>query len=312
MKLITFELPSGARHIGALLADGATCVDFTAADAAPHLRSMLDLIDGGPAALDHARRLLAAAPNRTALSTVRLLAPVPEPRQMRDFLSFEQHVRQARANRHLLGIAGQPSDPAKVELPKIWYEQPIYYKCNRFTVVGTGVDVPWPRASKLMDYELEFGVFIGKTGKNIRRADALGHVFGYCIFNDFSARNVQLSEMQGQLGPAKGKDFDNGNAMGPWLVTADEVPDPYALTMLARVNGKEWSRGASGKMQHKFEDIIAHVSADETLHAGEFLGSGTVGNGCGLELGRFLEDGDTVELEVTGLGVLRIRVLRQT
>ena len=272
MKLVTIEVHFGARHIGALLADGATCVDFTAADAAPHLRSMLDLIDGGPAASDDARRLLAAAPNRTALSTVRLLAPVPEPRQMRDFLSFEQHVRQARANRHLLGIAGQPSDPAKVELPKIWYEQPIYYKCNRFSVVGTGVDVSWPRASKLMDYELEFGVFIGKTGKNIRRADA----------------------------------------MGPWLVTADEVPDPYALTMLARVNGKEWSRGASGKMQHKFEDIIAHVSADETLHAGEFLGSGTVGNGCGLELGRFLEDGDTVELEVTGLGVLRNRVLRQT
>ncbi|MEO7405352.1 MAG: fumarylacetoacetate hydrolase family protein, partial [Burkholderiales bacterium] len=107
MKLITFELPTGPRHIGALLPDGASCVDFTAADSAPYFRSMLDLIDGGAAALDHARRLLAAAPTRTALSTVRLLAPVPEPRQMRDFLSFEQHVRQARANRHLLGIAGQ-------------------------------------------------------------------------------------------------------------------------------------------------------------------------------------------------------------
>ena len=88
--------------------------------------------------------------------------------------------------------------------------------------------------------------------------------------------------MAGSLGPAKGKDFDTGNAMGPWLVTADEISDPYALTMVARINGIEWSRGSSGEMHHRWEDIIAHVSQDETLHAGEFLCSGTVGGGCGL------------------------------
>ena len=119
-----------------------------------------------------------------------------------------------------------------------------------------------------------------------------------------------MREMQGQLGPTKGKDFDTGNIMGPWLVTADEVPDPYNLTMVARVNGEEWSRGNSGTMHHKFEDMIAHVSADETLHAGEFFGSGTVGNGCGLEQGRFLKPNDVVELEIDGLGVLRNRFVK--
>jgi 2-keto-4-pentenoate hydratase/2-oxohepta-3-ene-1,7-dioic acid hydratase in catechol pathway len=98
--------------------------------------------------------------------------------------------------------------------------------------------------------------------------------------------------------------------MGPWLVTADEVADPYNLTMVARVNGEEWSRGNSGTMHHKFEDMIAFASADETLHAGEFLGSGTVGNGCGLEQGRFLKPNDVVELEIEGLGVLRNRFVK--
>ncbi len=116
--------------------------------------------------------------------------------------------------------------------------------------------------------------------------------------------------MQGRLGPAKGKDFDTGNAMGPYLVTPDEVPDPYNLTMVARVNGEPWSRGNSGDMHFTFEDMIAYVSQDETLHPGEFIGSGTVGNGCGLELDRWLQPGDMVELEVEHLGVLRNRVVR--
>ena len=115
--------------------------------------------------------------------------------------------------------------------------------------------------------------------------------------------------MQGQLGPAKGKDFDTGNAMGPWLVTADEIADPDNLTMVARVNGEEWSRGNSGTMLHKLEDALVHASSEETLYPGEFFGSGTVGGGCGLELGRFLKPGDVIELEVEGLGTLRNRVV---
>src|SRR5882757_1171996 len=310
MKLVTFEA-NGARHIGAVLDDGQSISDFTAAEpSSAHFRDMLSLIDGGAKALDQARDL-ATKPKATAkLSDVRLLAPVPEPRQMRDFLCFEQHLRQARANRHLFG-QGERLDPATVELPEVWYEQPIYYKCNRFSVIGTGQDVLWPRYCKLLDYELEFGAILAKGGKNIRREDARAHIFGYCIFNDISARDAQIKEMQGQLGPAKGKDFDTGNILGPWLVTADEIPDPNNLTMVARVNGDEWSRGNSGSMKHKFEDVLVHVSNEETLHAGEFFGSGTVGNGCGLELGRFLKPGDVVELEIERLGVLRNRVVAQ-
>jgi 2-keto-4-pentenoate hydratase/2-oxohepta-3-ene-1,7-dioic acid hydratase in catechol pathway len=310
MKLVTFET-HGARHIGAMLPDGRTISDFTAsAPSQPHFKDMLALIDGGAGALDHAAELSRAPKTTVALSDVRLLAPVPQPRQMRDFLCFELHLRQARASRVMSG-GGEPADPATIELPQVWYEQPIYYKCNRFSVIGTGQDVLWPRYCKLLDYELEFGAILGKGGKNIRREDARSHIFGYCIFNDMSARDAQMKEMQGQLGPAKGKDFDTGNILGPWLVTADEITDPDNLTMVARVNGEEWSRGNSGTMKHKFEDILVHASNEETLYPGEFFGSGTVGNGCGLELGRFLKPGDVIELEIDGLGLLRNRVVAQ-
>jgi 2-keto-4-pentenoate hydratase/2-oxohepta-3-ene-1,7-dioic acid hydratase in catechol pathway len=309
MKLITFET-AGARHIGALLPGEREAVDFTAGDGAPYFRDMLALIDGGGAALEHARRLLERPSRPLALAALRLLAPVPEPRQMRDFLVFEQHIRNARAS--MAAMRGGPRpDPATIELPQVWYEQPIYYKGNRFSVVGTGADILWPRYCRLLDYELEFGVFIGRGGKNIARDEARAHIFGFSIFNDVSARDAQMREGAGGLGPAKGKDFDTGNVIGPWLVTADEVADPYDLTMVARINGEEWSRGNSGAMQHKFEDMIAHVSTDETLHAGEFFGSGTVGGGCGLERGRFLKPGDVIELEVSGLGVLRNCVVAQ-
>lgn len=313
MKLVTFETKSGERHIGAMTAGGDGIVDFTASDKSPAFRDMLSLIDGGERALDRARTLAMAGDGAILLplNGQRLLAPVPEPRQMRDFLCFEKHLRQARANRYLFGIGTERLDPATIDVPKVWYEQPVYYKCNRFSVIGTGQDVLWPRYSKMLDYELEFGIFLGKGGKNIRRDKAHEHIFGYCIFNDVSARDAQLREMQGQLGPAKGKDFDTGNVMGPWLVTPDELPDPYNLTMVARINGEEWSRGNSGAMQHKFEDILAHASNEETLMAGEFFGSGTVGSGCGLELGRFLKPNDMMELGVEGLGVLRNRIVAQ-
>jgi len=313
MKLVTFETNSGERHIGAMIAGGDGIVDFTASDTAPFFRDMLALIDGSEPALECARNLAASGVGAIVLpaADLRLLAPVPEPRQMRDFLCFEQHLRQARANRYLFGIGTERLDPATIDVSKVWYEQPVYYKCNRFSVIGTGQDVLWPRYSKMLDYELEFGIFLGKGGKNIQRDKAREHIFGYCIFNDVSARDAQMREMQGQLGPAKGKDFDTGNVMGPWLVTADEMTDPNNLTMVARINGEEWSRGNSGAMQHKFEDILVHASKEETLMAGEFFGSGTVGNGCGLEHGRFLEPNDVMELEVEGLGTLRNRIVAQ-
>jgi 2-keto-4-pentenoate hydratase/2-oxohepta-3-ene-1,7-dioic acid hydratase in catechol pathway len=267
---------------------------------------MVALIEGGEVALDLARELVAAAPEEAIvdLSAVRLLAPIPVPPQIRDFLAFEQHLKGAFAMAEQL--TGR-----HIDIPEVWYQQPIYYKANRFSVVGPDAEVRWPAYSQLLDYELELACVIGKPGVDIAREDAAGHIFGYTIFNDVSARDAQATEMEGQLGPAKGKDFDTGNVLGPWLVTADEIGDPYDLTMVARVNGEEWSRGHSGTMHHRFEDIIAFVSRSETLHPGEILGSRTVGGGCGLELGRFLNPGDVIELEVERIGVLRNRIIKQ-
>jgi 2-keto-4-pentenoate hydratase/2-oxohepta-3-ene-1,7-dioic acid hydratase in catechol pathway len=198
------------------------------------------------------------------------------------------------------------------ELPDVYRKQPIFYITNRFSVSGTRTTVKWPRYSRVMDYELEFGIVTKNRGTNISAAKAKDHIFGYTIFNDFSARDAQQIEMEGRLGPTKGKSFDGGNVIGPWIVTPDEIGDPYKLKMEARVNGETRSKGMSDGMLFSFEEIIAHVTQDETLMPGEFIGSGTVGNGCGLELGRFLEHGDTIQLEVENIGVLENRVERQS
>ena len=319
MKLVTFVTPAGAQHIGALTADLKSIVDFTAADASPAFTSMLGLIDAGPAALDAARKLYAGARQLVALDSVTLLSPIPEPRQIRDCFVFEKHVMQAREQSYRRIKSKAPDVEAQVEKARaegkfkpspVWYKQPLYYKANRFSVIGTGQDIEWPRYANLLDYELEFGVVIGKKGKDIAKDKWAGHVFGYMIFNDISARDAQADEMPGMLGPAKGKDFDTGNVLGPWLVTADEIADPHDLTMLARVNGVEWSRGTSRDMHFKWGDILAHVSMGETLHPGEFIATGTVGSGSGLENGKYLQPGDVIELEVSGLGVLRNRIVK--
>jgi len=200
-------------------------------------------------------------------------------------------------------------DQGLFRIPDVFYQQPIFYKANRLTVVGPDENILWPEYAEDMDFELEFGVFIGPGGKNIKKEDAQKHIFGYSIFNDISARDTQAIEMPGGLGPGKGKDFDTGNVIGPCIVTADEL-DPYDCTMIARINGEEWSRGHSSSIHWTFEDLIAHISQSETLYPGEFFGSGTVGGGCGLELGKYLSDGDVIELEVEGIGVLRNKIVR--
>jgi 2-keto-4-pentenoate hydratase/2-oxohepta-3-ene-1,7-dioic acid hydratase in catechol pathway len=263
----------------------------------PGFASVLEIVEGGQNALDRAAEALKHSPMLLATANVTLLAPIPQPPQMRDFLCFEKHLVQA-----FKAIGTNP--------PKAWYERPIFYHPSRFSVCGPEAEVPWPAYCEKLDFELEFGCYIGRPGKDIPKARAREHIFGYTIFNDFSARDEQAKEMAGQLGPGKGKDFDNANAMGPCLVTADELKDPYRLEMAVRVNGEEWGRGNSRDMHWKFEDCIAHASRSETLHPGEFFGSGTVGNGCGLEQMRFLEPGDVVELEVEGIGVLRNKVVR--
>jgi len=328
VKLVTFARRRGAKpRAGALINRDTQVLDLQAAHraryrkSAPHLATVLAIIEGGEAAFALTRELVAstdqAADAMIPRTQVKLLAPIPQPPQMRDFLCFEKHLVQAfqAARRVRAESTPDPEEAMRdmdargiLAVPKIWYERPIFYHPNRLTVCGADTDVPWPGYSKLLDFELEFGCYIGKPGKDIAREAARDHIFGYTIFNDFSARDEQTLEMPGQLGPGKGKDFDNSNCMGPCLVTADELPDPYALTMIVRVNGEEWGRGSSSEMHWKFEDCIAHVARSETLHPGEFFASGTVGNGSGLEQMRFLKPRDVVELEVEGIGILRNRV----
>jgi 2-keto-4-pentenoate hydratase/2-oxohepta-3-ene-1,7-dioic acid hydratase in catechol pathway len=326
MKLVTFSARGGSPSSGALIDDDRNVVDLVAAGKAKgrggeRIATVLAIAEGGQGALDEAYDAIKGAAKDAihARDAVKLYAPIPYPPQMRDFLCFEKHLKQAFAQARKVR-AQQSPDPAAamkemeekniLSVPQAWYERPLHYHPNRLNVIGDGDEVVWPAYSQLMDFELEFGFYIGKPGRDISKEKAREHIFGYTIFNDFSARDEQTREMPGQLGPGKGKDFDGGNSMGPCLVTADEIKDPYKLTMVCRVNGEEWGRGNSSEMGWKFEDCIAHASRSETLHSGEFFGSGTVGNGCGLEQMRFLKSGDVVELEVEGIGTLRNRVVR--
>ncbi len=326
MKLATY-LSEGGPRIGAVVQGDTKLLDLHSAHEiltgrpSDHFSSMLALIEAGPAGLDAARTVVEKAPGRIeliALEAVTLMAPVPEPVQMRDGLCFEIHCVQAFKKAREVRAA-QFDDPEAamrdleargvLAVPKEFYDLPVYYKANRFSVAAPGQDIVWPSYSKVRDYELEYGVFIGKSGINIPRERALDHVFGYTIFNDLSARDAQVLEQSVGLGPAKGKDFKDGNPMGPWIVTADEIGDPYSLEMVVRVNGEERGRANSSSMYWRFEDLIARISMDEDLRAGEFIGSGTVGNGSGIESMRFLEHEDVVELEVEKIGVLRNRIL---
>jgi len=325
MRLVTFVNSQGLELPGALLDSDQVVLDLQAAHreykggVSPALMSVLSLAESGDAGLQLARDIVAKAPSSAIISRdqVRLRAPIQPPPQMRDFSCFELHLQQcfaaARKGRAMRApdpdAALQAMDTSADDLVlKTFNRQPIYYKCNRFAVAGVDDEFQWPSYSKLLDFELEFGCYISKRGKDIAREQARSFIFGYTIFNDISARDAQGREMGGMLGPAKGKDFDTANVMGPCLVTADELGDPYDLNMIARVNGEEWGRGNTRDMHWQFEDVIAHVSQSETLYPGEFLGSGTVGNGSGLEQLRYLKPGDVVELEVDGIGTLRTQV----
>ena len=316
MRLVTFRHgASGDRdRVGALIDGDAAVVDLGMSPGGPAFASMLALIRAGDGALAAARLAAANPPAGAVVATagIVLRTPLPEPPQIRDCLCFEEHLKRAyEVLRKTRGDSLADASAGMFRIPEIWYRQPIYYKANRLAVIGHDEDILWPSYAEVMDYELEFGFFIGKGGKNIARQDARAHIFGYSIFNDISARDAQAREMPGGLGPGKGKDFDTGNVIGPCIVTADEL-DPYDCTMIARVNGEEWSRGHSGTIHWTFEDLIAHVSQSETLHPGEFFGSGTVGGGCGLELERYLSDGDVIELEVEGIGILRNRLIGES
>jgi len=246
-----------------------------------------------------------AGQGHPASAVRRWLPPVPDPWTFRDFYAFEQHVKTCREKR------GQPMLPE-------WYEIPVFYFSNPTTLRGHGEPVKRPRDTKEMDFELEIGCIIGKKVSNVSGPEAEDAIFGYMVLNDLSARDLQRQEMKCMLGPAKGKDF--ATAIGPYVVTTDELedvrvgPGRYDLTMTARKNGREISRGNMKALTHDFTQMIQRAARDATLHVGDIIGSGTVGTGCILELGPentggWLEPGDTIDLEIDRLGVLRTPIV---
>ena len=241
-----------------------------------------------------------AAKVSLSLEEVNFHSPV-HPTTLRDFYAFETHVKTANRNR------GQ-------DVPENWYKFPVFYFSNPNNNYGHEDTIPYPSYTEALDFELEIAVVIGKPGKDIQPEHAAEHIFGYTIFNDWSARDLQVQEMRVNFGPVKSKDF--ASSFGPVIVTQDELADRvteragiYDLSMIARVNGQELSRGNFNDIYWTFGDMIARASQSVMLRPGDVIGSGTVGTGCLYELtknqGPWLQHGDVVELEIERIGVLR-------
>ena len=291
MKLARWNDSNGVEYVGQVTDDGLV--------AAARIGKGRE---GDAAVVNFARRGETPMPidDPVPVDSVRLLAPIRRPPSIRDFYAFEQHVRTAREGRGL-------------EMNPDWYELPVFYFSSPHTVLGPDDAVAMP-ATEALDYELEVAAVLGVDGSDLTADEGQAAIVGYTIFNDFSARDVQRREMALGLGPAKGKDF--ASAFGPYLVTPDELggsPSRPSATMVARVNGTEYSRGNLADIHHSFGELVAYASRDSRVRSGDVIGSGTVGTGCILELTlthgseRFpwLVAGDSVELEVEGIGVLR-------
>ena len=277
MKLVTYEAGAGPR-VGVLRGEEVVDAGFEG-DMVAFIEAGAPVADGG-----------------AVVERPRLLAPL-RPRSLRDFLAFEGHLKGAYRG---LGR----------DIPSEWYEVPAYYKGLPDTVIGPDVEAPWPAYTDELDHELELAAVIGRRARDVRREDAAGVIFGYTIWNDLSARDVQRREGPIGMGPGKAKDWDGSNVLGPCLVTADEF-DASDARMTVRVNGEVWGAASSAEMHHSFADMIAYASRSLTLHPGEVFGSGTATGGSGLELDRRLREGDVVELEVEGIGVLRNTIGRK-
>jgi len=299
MKLVTFRTAERATHAGVVRDGHVIVLDY------PTVLELLRDQDG----IAKAQAALHSAEAAFPLNEIALCSPIPEPPSLRDFYAFEQHVKSARAKR---GLGMIPE----------WYEVPIFYFTNNSEIYGHDEEVPYPVGSEELDIELEIACVIGREGKDIPVEEAASYIAGYTIMNDWSARDFQRRDMKLNLGPGKGKDF--ATSLGPWLVTPGELApyrvgtglapalERYDMTMLARVNGKEISRGNFSDIYYSFSQMIAWASQNARLRVGDVLGSGTVGTGCLLELGTevhpWFQRGDEIELEIEGIGVLRNRI----
>jgi fumarylacetoacetate (FAA) hydrolase len=325
MKFVTFQGQNGEERLGLFINGGITDLQNSAANLGITLPSLMNrFLEGGPEYMSFAKETETAFINEQIKSSentdeIKLLAPVPHPASCRDGYAFRQHVSTARRNRGL-------------EMIPEFDQFPVFYFTNHNSIIGGGELVVEPDHLLNLDFELEIAAVIGKGGKNIRAGEADGYIAGFTIMNDFSARVLQMDEMKLNLGPAKGKDF--ATAIGPWLVTPDELeeykistPDgnKYDLKMKAFHNGKQVSDGNMKDMNWTFAQLIERVSYGVQIYPGDVIGSGTVGTGCYLELNGtraleakekgvsftpvWLHSGDLIELEVTGLGRLSHKIV---
>ena len=297
MKFVTFKTSKDEIRAGWICSNGVVDMNLVSKGELPS--DLIEFLRGHEQYMQLIEENYMEVESTYSLDEVTLMAPLPKPESFRDFMAFDEHVKNA---------AKRAGDVLAEE----YYEIPVFYFSNNKTICGPGVNVARPKKSKRMDYELEIACIIGKEGKDIKAEDAENYIFGYTILTDWSARDFQMKEMKILLGPAKGKDF--ATSMGPSLVTKDEIEQfriedgRYDMEMTAKVNDVLLSKGNFKNITHSFAKMIERASEDVTLYPGDVLGSGTVGRGCILELGtevhRFLEPGDYVELEITGLGKL--------
>jgi 2-keto-4-pentenoate hydratase/2-oxohepta-3-ene-1,7-dioic acid hydratase in catechol pathway len=298
MRWVTYRSADGTERPGLLRDGNVHGLDGT----------LLELIssEGGLAAASE--RALAEPVEVVDLADVRLAAPIPRPPSVRDFLSFEEHLRNAR---RALG---------RDTVPPVWFEQPVFYFSNPAAIRGPDEDIPISPGCEAFDYEVEVAAVVGRAGSDLTPTEAEAHIAGYTIFCDWSARDVQQRESTVGLGPAKGK--DGATSIGPVLVTPDEL-EPYRagkgyrLAMRASVNGRDLGGGTWADIHWSFGQMLAYASRGTRLLPGDVIGSGTVGTGCLLELSAlhgaehypWLQPGDVVIVEVERLGTLTGRIV---
>ena len=301
MRWVTYRRGSGSAERTGLVVDSLV-------HALPAGETLLGLLgDDGERLADAARRARDDPADVAGVDEVTLCAPVPRPPTVRDFYAFEQHVKTARQRRGL-------------EMDPDWYELPVFYFSNPYAVGGDGEEIAVPPGSAELDFELEVAAIIGRDGTDLSPEAAEASIAGYCVMNDWSARDVQRREMKLSMGPVKGKDF--ATTLGPALVTPDELEDArsghaFDLAMTATVNGREYSRASLDEIHWSFGEMIAYASRGTWVRAGDVIGSGTCGTGCILELALvhggaeypWLQPGDDVELSVERLGTLRNRIV---
>ena len=315
MKLVTYRTaPQQPSRLGVLQGDGAVlCLTSRYAGDA-RFASMAALIAGGEDALAQARR--AAEQHRpgnaheVALGGYALLTPLKRPPLMRDWGTMTAHPKfflemrarqRAQASPDPAAALAAAREEGQLDLPANWFSVPRFYTANPLNLAGPGQAIEWPAFAQKLDYELELAIVLGRTGKDIPNNRARDFILGVTLFNDFTARDVQAAEGQ----PAgKSKDFDGAYALGPCVVTLDELPDLYKLRVTSRLNGETQTEDSTASMEIGFEDLIAYASRSCTLHAGEVFASGTFARGCGVETGRLLQPGDRIELEAEHIGIL--------